>query len=457
MTGALRRLPRAVRVANLSRPAVSLSGLVECRVESRKPAVSFIFLTLLMDVMGFGLLIPVAPKLIQSIIHGSEADAAIPFGRLTATYAVMQFIFAPILGALSDRVGRRPVLLVSIFGSGLDYIAMALSPSLAFLFVTRALNGISGASMSVATAYIADITPPEKRAGAFGMVGAAFGLGFILGPALGGALGSIDIHYPFYAASGLAFANWLYGYFVLPESLPPDRRSKFLLSKANPIGSIRNLGKYPLVAWMAASLFLMNVAQFALHSTWALYTEHRYKWSPLDIGLSLMVVGLGAAFVQAGLARKIIPALGERTSLLLGIAIGVLAFIGYGSATHGWMIYAIVGVASLGGIAQPAGQSLITRSVLPTEQGAIQGSLSGLSSLAQIFGPLIGTNMFAYSISHERTFQVPGASFYVSAALTLVGLGVAAWATRGVGGRMVQLSQTPVVTPPPAGDVQPNP
>lgn len=393
----------------------------------------FIFMTLLMDVLGFGLLIPVAPRLIQSLLpigHNTEADAAIPFGHLTALYAVMQFFFAPILGALSDHYGRRPVLLVSIFGSGLDYFAMALSPTLAILFVTRAINGISGGSMSVATAYIADVTPPEKRAGAFGLIGAAFGLGFILGPALGGLLGRIDVHYPFYAAGGMALLNWLYGYFVLPESLPPERRAKFTLAKANPAAAIFGLRRYPLVAWMAVALFLLNLAQFVLHATWALYTSHRYAWDPLQIGLSLMVVGVGAAVVQAGLARKLVPIIGERVALLGGIAIGIVAYVGYGSAPQGWMIYALIAFASLGGIAGPAGQALITHVVSAREQGAVQGALAGLTSVAQIFGPIIGTNVFAYAID-QHAARLPGLSFYVSAALAAVGLGVAAWATRG--------------------------
>lgn len=397
-------------------------------MRSYKPAIGFIFLTLMLDVIGFGLIIPVAPKLVQRIQGGDLGAAAGTVGMLTASYAAMQFLFAPILGALSDRFGRRPVLLVALFGSGLDYFAMALSPTLWILFVTRAINGISGASMTAASAYIADITPPEKRAAGFGIIGAAFGLGFILGPLIGGLLGDIDIHYPFYAAGGLTLLNWLYGLFILPESLPPERRGTFSLARANPVGAFAGLGRYPLVAGLAGALFLLNLAQFSLHSTWVLYTSHRYAWTPRDVGLSLALVGIGAAVVQAGLARKIIPKLGERKSLLVGIAVGAFAFLGYGLATQGWMIYAVIAVASIGGIAGPAGQALISKAVRGDEQGSVQGTLTGLQSIAQILGPLIGTQTFAYFISDRAPISLPGAPFLVGSLLSVIGFFVAAWA-----------------------------
>jgi DHA1 family tetracycline resistance protein-like MFS transporter len=411
---------------------------------SRTPALGFIFITLLLDVLGFGLLIPVAPKLIQSLMGVGEskdgiAAAAQTFGWLVSTYAAMQLVFSPILGALSDRFGRRPLLLISTFGSGLDYFAMALSPNLAFLFVTRALNGISGASMTVCSAYVADVTPPEKRAAAFGLIGAAFGIGFVVGPLLGGLLGSIDMHLPFYVAGGLALSNWLYGYFVLPESLPRERRASFSLAKANPIGALVGLGRYPVVAGMTAGLFLMNLAMFGLHATWVNYTMYRYGWESWQVGLSLSVVGIGAAIVQGGLARKIIPALGpgvvgERRALLIGVAIGVLAYIGYGLAPEGWMIYAIVSVASFGGIAQPAFQSIVTKTVHRDEQGLIQGAMGSLQSAAQILGPIIATAAFAYGVSKDTAppLNLPGLSFFVGALLSGMGLLVAVWATRSL-------------------------
>jgi DHA1 family tetracycline resistance protein-like MFS transporter len=398
-------------------------------VRSNKPAVSFIFITLLLDVLGFGLLIPVAPKLVMHLLNTpDEATAAPYYGFLAATYAVMQFIFSPTLGALSDHFGRRPVLLVAIFGSGLDYFAMALAPSLAFLFITRAINGLSGASMTVCSAYIADVTPPEKRAAGFGMLGAAFGIGFVLGPLMGGVLGNMDTRYPFYAAGGLSILNWLYGLLVLPESLPPERRSRVSLSRVNPVAVMMGITKYPQVVRLAVSMFFLHVAMFGLQATWVLYTSHRYHWTELQTGLSLAFVGIGAAVVQGGLARKIIPALGEKRSLLIGLLIGVAAYAGYGTAPQGWMIYLIVCFASIGGIASPAAQSLITKSVSPTEQGAVQGGLTAIQSVGSIAGFLLAPFVFAWFNGDHAPAVVPGASLYLSALLQGVGLVIAWWA-----------------------------
>ncbi len=394
-------------------------------VRSTKPAIWFIIVTLLLDTLGFGLLIPVGPKLIEQLIHGDGQHAAPYVGILTATYAAMQFVFAPVLGALSDHFGRRPVLLVALLGSGLDYFAMALSPNLGLLFVTRAINGMSGASFSVANAYIADVTPPEKRAGAFGLVGAAFGVGFMLGPLLGGALGELDIRYPFYAAGAITLINWLYGFFVLPESLDPKNRATFTLRRANPVAVFAGLGRYPLVVELAFAFFFINVAQFGLHTTWVLYTAERYQWSSMDVGFSLFLVGVGAAVVQGGLAGRIVPKLGERRALLIGIFIGALAFAGYGASTQGWMIYAIIAVGALAGIGQPAGTSLITRTVRADEQGRTQGAISALQTLAQIAGPLIATNIFAYFNSDRAPMKIPGASFYTGSVLCLIGFAFA--------------------------------
>lgn len=395
-----------------------------------RPALGFIFLTLFLDVLGFGLLIPVAPRLVKDVSDTGTEQAAVLVGLLSSLYALMQFVFAPIIGALSDRFGRRPVLLVSVAGSGLDYFAMALAPTLPWLFITRAINGISGGSMTAANAYIADITAPEKRAAAYGMVGAAFGLGFIFGPLAGGLLGSIDIRLPFYVAGGLTCANWLYGLFVLPESLPPERRRPVNMARANPLGALRHITEYPLILGLGAAMFLSNVAQFALHSTWALYTEHRYGWSPTMIGLSLAAVGLGAAFVQAGLAGRVIKRLGEARSLVLAFVIAVLAFSGYAGATHGWMIFAVIVVGSFGGVGMPAAQSMITRTARLDEQGSIQGALMGLQSIAAVLGPQAGSRVFAWSISDEAAAQMPagvsgalpGLVYFMSAGLSVVGL-----------------------------------
>jgi DHA1 family tetracycline resistance protein-like MFS transporter len=391
-------------------------------VIARKPAIGFIIVTVALDVLGFGLLIPVAPRLVEELSGKDEAGAAPLVGALGAIFAIMQFIFAPILGSLSDRFGRRPVILISLFGSAIDYFAMAMAPTLAILFITRAINGITGANFSACNAYVADVTPPEKRAAAFGMLGAAFGLGFIIGPLAGGLLSTIDLRAPFWVAGGLTLINWMYGCFVLPESLPLDRRRAFSLATSNPFATFVHVTKYPVIAWLGASMFVMNIAMFMLHATWVLYTQHRYQWSPTITGGSLAMVGLGAAIVQGGLARKIIPKLGEPCSLLTGAVIGILAYIGYGLSTDGWMIYVIIAVASLGGIAQPALQAIITKATPPTEQGQIQGGLQGLGSVAAMIGHPLGGAVFGYFISKSAPAYVPGASYFLSALLATVGL-----------------------------------
>lgn len=396
------------------------------------PAITFIFFTVLLDVIGFGLLIPVGPRLVEQLTGYGEAAAAPIVGMLGGTFALCQFVFAPVFGALSDRYGRRPVILISLFGSAVDYFAMALSPVLWVLFVTRAINGISGASFSVCNAYVADVTAPEKRAAAFGIIGAAFGLGFVLGPALGGLLGGYDIRLPFYVAGGLTMINWLYGLLVLPESLPPDRRRPFSLARANPLATFTHITQYPVIIGLGAALFALNIAMFMLHATWVLYTLHRFGWSPLETGLSLTLVGLGAAIVQGGLARKLIPKLGEPRSVMVGIGIGIAAYIGYGLATHGWMIYVMVLFASLGGIAQPALQAIITKATPPTEQGQIQGGLQGLGSLAAVIGHPLGGALFGYFISKSAVVYLPGAPYFGSAALAAIGLALAIAALRHV-------------------------
>jgi DHA1 family tetracycline resistance protein-like MFS transporter len=414
-------------------------------MSARKPALGFILITIALDVLGFGLLIPVSPRLVMALMHGTEAQAAPYVSGLQSTFFAMSFLFAPLLGLISDRVGRRPVLLVSLFGSALDYLAMSLAPTLGILYITRVINGLSGASQTVCSAYIADVTPREKRAAAFGMMGAAFGIGFILGPLIGGILGddSIklpilghgNIRYPFYCAAALTIINWFYGLLVLPESLSPERRNPINWKRANPLGALHGLGRYPLVAGLAIAIFLSVMAQFGLHATWVLYTSHRYGWTPSDVAYSLFLVGVGAAVVQGGLARRLIPILGEKRSMLIGIASGTLAFAGYGLATHGWMIYAIIVIASLGAIGQPAGQALITHTVRPEEQGAVQGTLTSLNSIAGIIAPLIGGWVFKIAISDNAPFHLPGkmndgAPFFVGAFLSACAFVVASIALK---------------------------
>lgn len=409
--------PNSPQTTALSTPALA----------KRKAAVPFVLVTLMLDVLGFGLLIPVAPQLIMKVTGGTAEEAASPYGWLMATYAIMQFVCSPVLGALSDRFGRRPVILISLLGSGIDYFAQAWAPTLWLLFATRALNGISGASMTAASAYIADVTPPEKRAGAFGLVGAAFGLGFVFGPLIGGLLGKLDIHYPFYVAGAITLVNFVYGYFVLPESLPPERRAHISASKMNPLAVFQGVMKHKIVAGMGAALFLFMLGEMMLRSTWNLSGAYRFNWDPVDVGVSLGVVGVCSAIVQGGLARKIVPKLGEKMSLLIGLAFAVFAYTAYGLATAGWQMYAIVAIACFGGIAQPAAQSLITRSVDPTEQGRTQGAMTALQSLAAIIGPPVGTHVFAYYVSDAAPVKHGGAAFFLAALLALLGWMVAAW------------------------------
>lgn len=426
-------------------------------VNPRKPAIGFIFITLVLDVLGFGLLIPVGPRLIEQLLHGgSDADAARIVAWLSATYAIVQFCCAPALGLLSDRFGRRPIILIALFGSALDYFAMAVTPVLWLFFVTRTINGLSGASMTVASAYVADVTPPEKRAAGFGMIGAAFGLGFVLGPLLGGVLGEINIRLPFYVAGGLTLLNWLYGYFILPESLPRERRGHFILRRANPVGAFASLGRYPLVAGLAVSFFVCNMAQFGLHTTWVLYTKYRYHWSPRDVGFSLFAVGIGAAVVQGGLARKLIPLLGEKRAMIIGLALGTLTFVGYGWAPQGWIIYPLIIVGSLAGIGQPAAQAIITKTVRPYEQGAIQGAMTALSSVSAILGPLLGGNVFAYFISDKAPFLLPGAPFFTGAILMAISAFLALWAVTNLAAHAAHPAPPPTGAPEAAPEPVPD-
>lgn len=406
----------------------------------RKPALGFIFITLLIDVLGFGLLIPIGPRLVQKLQGGSEGDAATTVGQLIALYALMSFVFAPIWGSISDSFGRRPIILLALLGSGIDYIAQALSPTLWFLFITRALNGVSGASFSVAGAYIADVTPPEKRAAGFGIIGAAFGLGFIIGPLIGGFLGKIDIHYPFYAAAALTLINWLYGLIILPESLAPANKRRFSWKRANPIATLSILLRTPLVTGLAGALLLVNFAQFGLQSVWVLYTAHRYHWDEIATGASLATVGVTSAIVQGVLARKIIPAIGEVRSLVFGLGVATLAYIGYGLATQGWMIYVIIALASIGGIAGPAVQAILSRSIPANEQGALQGGLTSLGSLVQIFAPLTATALFAHFIGPGAPIEFPGAPFLLGSVLCLAALVVSLLVFRRYGATVAAIA-----------------
>ncbi|MBI3878174.1 MAG: TCR/Tet family MFS transporter [Verrucomicrobia bacterium] len=386
---------------------------------ARKPALAFIFVTLFLDILGIGLIIPILPKLIEQFEGGSVTAAANTFGLLAALYGLMQFVCAPVLGNLSDRFGRRPVILASLFGSGLDYLLLAFAPNLGWFFFGRIVAGITSANFTAATAYIADISPPEKRAQNFGMIGVAFGLGFIAGPALGGLIGNIGLRMPFLVAAGLTLLNWLYGLLVLPESLAPENCRAFDWRRANPVGSLLALRRHPMVLGLTGAYFLLYLAHQVLPATWVLYTSHRYAWTVGQIGASLATVGVTAAVVQGGLTRAIIPALGEQRSVILGLGIGGASYVAYGLATQGWMIYAIIAIGSLGGICGPALQGLVSRSVGANEQGAVQGALTSLASVAGIIGPPIATGLFSHFISDSAPVRLPGAAFFFSGLLNL--------------------------------------
>ena len=390
-------------------------------MSKRQPAIGFAFVTLFLDIIGIGLVAPIVPKLIEKFVAGDVGEAAQFGGWITAIYAVMQFIFAPILGNLSDQYGRRPVILISLLGSALDYLLLAFAPNLAWLVIGRLIAGITGANISAVSAYIADVSPPEKRAQNFGLIGVAFGLGFIVGPALGGILGSVDLRLPFLVVAGITFLNVLYGYFVLPESLLPENRRAFRWSRANPIGSIGLLARAPIVLSLAIGFIFSSLAQNGLQTIWVYYTGLRYQWDTLQVGLSLAAVGLSAAIVQGGLLRLILPRIGERRAIIFGLALAVLSSVAYGLAPEGWMIYVIIFVGGLGGIAGPAAQGLISRSVSDSEQGAVQGALSSALTLTAVAGPVIATTLFGYF----EPRGVPGASFFAGAVFTLIGLLIA--------------------------------
>lgn len=384
-------------------------------------ALTFIFITLLIDVTGLGLIIPVVPKLIQTLTGGTMSDAARWGGWLGFAYAALQFVFAPVLGGLSDRFGRRPVLLFSLTGFGLDYFLQGFAPTIGWLFLGRCIAGITGASFTTASAYIADVSPPEKRAQNFGLIGAAFGMGFILGPALGGLLGQYGARVPFFAAAGLALLNALYGYFVLPESLDAAHRRPFEWRRANPVGSLLHLRRYPVILSLTASLFLVYIAGHSTQSTWAYFTMERFGWTEKQVGFSLAFVGLVIGVVQGGLTRIIIPKLGQNRSVILGFCFWLTGFLCFAFATQGWMMYLFFMVPyGLGGIAGPALQGIISGGVPPNEQGELQGALTGLISVTSIIGPLLMTNLFAHFTQKGAPIYFPGAPFLMSVGLTVV-------------------------------------
>jgi len=398
-------------------------------VGGRRAALAFIFITIVLDMFALGMIIPVLPHLIEDFLGGDTAGAAKVYGVFGTVWALMQFFAMPVVGALSDRFGRRRVILLSNLGLGLDYVLMALAPNLAWLFVGRVISGITAASVSTGMAYIADVTPPEKRAAAFGRVGIAFGLGFVLGPALGGLLGSVDPRLPFWVAAGLSLANAMYGLFILPESLPPEKRRAFEWRRANPLGSLRLLRSHPELSGMAVVMFLSNLAHAALPATFVLYAGYRYGWDARDVGLVLASVGICSAIVQGAVVGPAVRRLGERRVLLAGLTCGAVGFFAYGLAPTGMLFLAAVPVVALWGLASPAAQGLMTRHIGPTEQGALQGATGSVMGIATMIGPGLFAATFAYFIGEGTRWHQPGAAFMLAALLLALGAVVAARAT----------------------------
>ncbi len=397
----------------------------------RKAALIFILITVTLDILALGMIIPVLPHLFEQFLGNDTAMAARYYGYAGMLWAGMQFLWSPVLGTLSDRFGRRPVVLLSNLGLGLDYIFMALAPTLSWLFVGRAISGITAASITTAGAYIADVTPADKRAAAFGMIGAAFGIGFVIGPALGGLLGGIDPRLPFWVAAGMSLANFCYGWFVLPESLPPEKRTpRFVWKTANPLGALLWLKNHDKLLPLASVHFLSSLAHYVLPSTFVLYTAYRYHWGPKEVGIALGLVGIASAIVQAGLTRRLVPKLGERRALAIGLGFGVVGFAIYGLAPTGWWMLAGIPVMAFWGLAGPAGQSLMTSHLEPHEQGRLQGGLSSLMGVAGLIGPGLFTQTFAAFIGPQRDWHLPGAPMLVAALLLLFAMAVAWRVTR---------------------------
>jgi DHA1 family tetracycline resistance protein-like MFS transporter len=392
---------------------------------NRPAAVGFIFVTLLIDVIGFGIIIPVLPRLITQLGGVDLSEAARIGGWLSFAYLIMQFIFSPILGGLSDHFGRRPVLLLSLFGFGMDYLFLAFAPTLGWLFVGRLLAGILGSSFTTGAAYISDVSPPEKRAQNFGMIGAAFGLGFIIGPAIGGFLGHYGTRAPFLAAAALALLNWLYGLFVLPESLDREHRRKFDWKRANPIGTMAQLRKYPVISGLLVSLFLVHLSAQAVQGAWSFYTMEKFGWNERMVGISLSVVGLLTAAVQGGLIRFIIPRLGKKRSVYVGLGLYSLGYLLFAYATQTWMMFAFLLPYCLGGIAGPAIQGIVSTEVPPNQQGELQGGLTSLMTIAAFVGVLLMTAIFAHFTADSTPLYFPGAAMLTGAVLSLISAGLA--------------------------------
>lgn len=387
-------------------------------MQSRLPLI-FIVITLALDAMGIGLILPVMPDLIAQINGGSIGDAAVWGGLLATSFAVMQFVFGPVVGALSDRFGRRPVLLTSLFVMCLDYLIMAVAGSIWLLFVTRIIGGITAATYSTASAFIADVTPPEKKSAAFGLVGAAFGVGFVFGPAIGGVLAEFGTRAPFYAAAALAGANLIFGYMVLPETVTDQIRRKFEWRRANPVGALMKLSELPGVTRLLVLFFIYEFAFIVYPAVWAYYTTAQFGWAPGRIGLSLALFGIGMALVQGALIRPALRRYGERLTIIYGICFNFMAFVVLSLVTNGWVALAFVPLTSLGAVVTPALQGLMSKSAANDQQGELQGVISSAKSLAAIIAPVVMTQTF-FAFTQPAAPYFPGAPFVVSAALMVL-------------------------------------
>ena len=395
-----------------------------------RAAFYFILVTIAFDSLAFGIIAPVLPDLVRQFEGGDFARASDMIGYFAFAWSTMQFLFSPVLGAWSDRFGRRPVILVSCLGLGLDYIFMAVAPTLRWLFVGRIISGITTSNIATAFAYVTDVTPPDKRAKPFGLISAAFGFGFVIGPALGGWLGSHNLRVPFWGAAVLCLANALYGYFVLPESLPPERRSNSAWHMANPLGSLRLLRSRAELSGLALVITLYYLAHQSLVTVWALYAEYRYAWSRQDVGLSLAVVGVSAAIVSGVLVAPFVKKFGERHSVLAGLMFGTLGFLGFGLATRGWVALAVIPLIALWGIAAPAIQTLMSRCVDHSSQGRLQGAVNSVRAITGMAGPLLFTQIFSMAISPKSSVHIPGAPYFVAGLLLSSSLALAAYFTR---------------------------
>jgi DHA1 family tetracycline resistance protein-like MFS transporter len=396
-----------------------------------KHALLFIFMTILIDTMGFGIVMPVMPQLVMELTGQSIDQATLPAGLLIATYAVLQFLCGPLMGNLADRYGRRPILLISLAAFAINYMVMGFAPTLAWLFVGRVVSGIAGAVHSPANAYVADVTPPEKRAGAFGFVGAAFGVGFVVGPAIGGLLGELGPRAPFFAAAALGAINFFYGLFVLPESLPPERRRKFEWARANPLGALISLRRYPRLVALGGGVFLWQIAQQVYPSTWPFFAKIRFDWSEAAIGASLAFVGVIMMITQGFLTGRIAPKIGEYRAAMLGVASGIAGFMILAFATHTWVAYAAFLASALQGLANPSLSAIMSKQVPPEGQGELQGGLASMLGLSTIIAPILMTQTLGRFSAPDAPIYFPGAAFILASVLAICAIMIVLRASRG--------------------------